>query len=1139
MKKKISVALMLILTSALFVCTFAVIGFAEDTAANITDAPLSAGRTFEEGEGLHISEDLKAMPKTYEAVVYVPSTSAIGTIFGNYLNATTPSFNFLINSSGKPYLHITDQDGNQLKKAFNYSISENYPDSWVHVAITHTVTSSGSSFVCYVNGESVATASYNVKYELDMNLLQHSVTPRVGQDYRPTSNFKGRIKNIAVYSEPLSAEQVAASYTNGIDTTIGSLMVCYDLTEAAGKSNIADLSGNGNDVKPVFFEREEPVSDYDYSFAVVGDTQFLAEHDVYNGTDYFSAIYDWIVKNKDSKKIERVLGLGDITEDSGVDQTPDDNVDQTDAEWRLAVANFKKLEDEGIPYSITWGPGHDTVPKFNEYFAGRSNFTESDTYCYVDGSLENYYTKFDVGQTKYMVMSLRFTPEESVLKWASDAIAANKDRKVIVITHYYLEINAQIATDAYPIWENVISNNENVIMVLSGHVNYADNIIRSTAVGNAGHTVNQFLINPQYTDKMYGYDSTSTVAMFYFSNDGRDVKVEYISTVKTRDAQKNDENADDVLYGSKNQFEFTVPEISKTNVTKYGVIPDDLVSYPILVFKSGTCIGGYNDIGGDSGAIKAAKEATDGNLTGEIGSTVYILLRDDANSTNRYSNTGQSQGTIIIDLDGHTLSQTNTTYPLLHTQAKNYKGTANATVKILNGNVVLKTQLLVFDAYDKTGTYIPSGAGYKTFITEFSNVRFSYAAGSSSSSFLGLHGESITSGEKIGYDVTFNSCIFDFTGVSGMTCIMNTKDGNTSKSNCAVDVKINGCEFISGSSTPKIYDGESASVSFNPGADGAYASWTLASGAELPAESVNGGTLEFVKISEAGETVKYRLIPKEASALNFVPKMSLTLDRDLTINIYIPAHDKLTAVKLGDEILDLGDLELKDGYYVKSVALAAKKAASDIKLTATLNVDGKDIRGTFTFSTVKYAQKLLDDKNISDTEKTLVCDVLAYIRAAYAYFGTRDAETIAKINTLIGESYSNAPTAEGSATAETSGMKSVTFVLDGTPSMRFYLADGADASKYEFFIDGNRVKTETSADGKYIDIDVYAYALCETVTYTIDGVESGSFHINAYYSFVSGSSYTGADKAELVTLTEAFWRYLQSARDYRNSVVNG
>ena len=99
--------------------------------------------------------------------------------------------------------------------------------------------------------------------------------------------------------------------------------------------------------------------------------------------------------------------------------------------------------------------------------------------------------------------------------------------------------------------------------------------------------------------------------------------------------------------------------------------------------------------------------------------------------------------------------------------------------------------------------------------------------------------------------------------------------------------------------------------------------------------------------------------------------------------------------------------------------------------------------------------------------------------------------------------------------------------------MRFYLADGADASKYAFFIDGTRVKTETSADGKYIDIDVYAYALCETVTYTIDGVESGSFHINAYYEWSKTQN-----NENLVNLTARFWRYLQSARDYRDFVVN-
>ena len=143
---------------------------------------------------------------------------------------------------------------------------------------------------------------------------------------------------------------------------------------------------------------------------------------------------------------------------------------------------------------------------------------------------------------------------------------------------------------------------------------------------------------------------------------------------------------------------------------------------------------------------------------------------------------------------------------------------------------------------------------------------------------------------------------------------------------------------------------------------------------------------------------------------------------------------------------------------------------------------------------------------------------------------------MSRIDAILGENYdaNNAPAVEGSATVEAVGLKSATFVLDGTPAMRFYLADGADASEYAFFINGIRVKTETSADGKYIDIDVYAYALCETVTYTIDGAESGSFHIRAYYEWSKTQN-----NENLVNLTARFWKYLQSARDFRDSVVEG
>ena len=43
--------------------------------------------------------------------------------------------------------------------------------------------------------------------------------------------------------------------------------------------------------------------EYDYSFAVLGDTQNLMKYDNY---DNYHAMYDWIIDNKDAQKIKFV-----------------------------------------------------------------------------------------------------------------------------------------------------------------------------------------------------------------------------------------------------------------------------------------------------------------------------------------------------------------------------------------------------------------------------------------------------------------------------------------------------------------------------------------------------------------------------------------------------------------------------------------------------------------------------------------------------------------------------------------------------------------------------------------------------------------------------------------------------------------
>ena len=90
---------------------------------------------------------------------------------------------------------------------------------------------------------------------------------------------------------------------------------------------------------------------FPYSFAIVGDTQYVN----YNWSDRYDDIYDWIVENKDTKKIKYVMNMGDITENSA------------DAQWERAATEHAKLDAAKIPYSLVRG-NHDKSAGFNATF---------------------------------------------------------------------------------------------------------------------------------------------------------------------------------------------------------------------------------------------------------------------------------------------------------------------------------------------------------------------------------------------------------------------------------------------------------------------------------------------------------------------------------------------------------------------------------------------------------------------------------------------------------------------------------------------------------------------------------------------------------------------------------------------------
>ena len=136
--------------------------------------------------------------------------------------------------------------------------------------------------------------------------------------------------------------------------------------------------------------------------------------------------------------------------------------------------------------------------------------------------------------------------------------------------------------------------------------------------------------------------------------------------------------------------------------------------------------------------------------------------------------------------------------------------------------------------------------------------------------------------------------------------------------------------------------------------------------------------------------------------------------------------------------------------------------------------------------------------------------------------------SVEEINSLIGTSYDalSAVTAEGS-TGTPSELTGATFNLKSKPAVRFYLAEGANASDYSFKINGAVMPYVKSSDenGNYLEISVYAYAMCESVECYRNGTYIGSYHIASYHNWALG---VGDDK--LVNIVERFWKYCQSKK---------
>jgi pimeloyl-ACP methyl ester carboxylesterase len=215
-----------------------------------------------------------------------------------------------------------------------------------------------------------------------------------------------------------------------------------------------------------------------WNFTVVA----LPDTQVYSQT--YPAIFtnqtQWIVNSAASLNTVFVTHEGDIT-----------NNDVT-LQWQRADSSMSKL-DGNVPWAVLPG-NHDGTGSFNTYFPF-SRFSGQPWYGGAYNNINtNSFELFSGGADNYLIFHFQYHPSDAVLSWANTTIASYPNRRVIVTTHDYMNVDGSRSAEGIHIWNSfVAAHADQVFLVLCGH-NHAE-ARRSDTVN--GHVVNQLLADFQ------------------------------------------------------------------------------------------------------------------------------------------------------------------------------------------------------------------------------------------------------------------------------------------------------------------------------------------------------------------------------------------------------------------------------------------------------------------------------------------------------------------------------------------------------------------------------------------------------------------------------------------------------------------
>jgi hypothetical protein len=399
-------------------------------------------------------------------------------------------------------------------------------------------------FVAFINGQEVARR----------NLAGTAGTP-VAHDIVASSHEQGTPVTIALSSSMLVAGTnviAVQGHNRALDSTDLSLLVELRATNpppaaptgfspvdgATGVSTSPNLCVNVSDPNDpsltVTFHGREVTSPAAAPFTIIAvpDTQFYAES--------FPATYlaqtQWIRDNRLTRNIQFITQLGDCT-----------NVAATIPQWTNADAAWDIVEvpaaglPDGMPYGIAVG-NHDQTPagdpgtlaaegsttqNYNTYF-GISRYLGRGYYGGHYGSnYDNHYELFSAGGMEFIAVHMEYMPSDTtlrqaVLNWADSVLKAFPTRRAILTAHYFLNpSDATWGNQGQATWD-ALKDNHNVFLMLSGHLDQANNRYEEFTDGTGTTKVNALVSD--YQTRPNGGNGWLRIMTFHPDTDTIDIE---------------------------------------------------------------------------------------------------------------------------------------------------------------------------------------------------------------------------------------------------------------------------------------------------------------------------------------------------------------------------------------------------------------------------------------------------------------------------------------------------------------------------------------------------------------------------------------------------------------------------------------